>query len=147
MVKGKGSGSKFVWAREVRVSDTDGSPKLRGVSAAAQLTAANAGSAWDDASSNTLGVWDFDDDMQNPALRYGDYDGPAATFACGQFPAAACCTLLPGHADVRGGVSGGGGSLGLRRLVALGLPLPFGWRRWRWSRSRFIFIIMLSVLS
>ena len=37
-----------------------------------------------------------------------------------------------------------GGSFDLGSLVALGLPLPFGWRRWRWSRGRFI---VLSVLS
>ena len=72
--------------REVRISDTDGSPKLRGVSVAAQLTAANAGSAWNDASNNTLNAWDFGDDAQIPALNYADYDGkpvpslPATSF-------------------------------------------------------------------
>ena len=108
--------------REVRISDTDGSPKLRGVSVAAQLTAANAGSAWNDASSNTLNAWDFGDDAQIPALNYADYDGKTGTiFACNQFPDGACgddtFTLLPGQADFidvgsGGGDSGGGDSGG-----------------------------------
>ena len=78
-----------------------GSEKPDGVTAASQLTADNAGSAWDDMGSNTLGAWDFGDDRQIPALNYADYDGEdSSVFACGQFPAAACGTLLPGQDEV-----------------------------------------------
>ena len=40
-------------------SRLNGSPRPPRVGAAARLTTANAGSAWDDASSNILGAWDF----------------------------------------------------------------------------------------
>ena len=77
----------------------DGSPP---VSTAAQLTAVNAGSAWNSADSNTLGAWNFGTDEQIPALNYADYDGPGSTvFDCGQFPAGVCGTLLPGRLSVR----------------------------------------------
>ena len=106
-----------------------GSPKPEGVSAASQLTAANAGSSWDDAGSNTLGAWDFGDEKQNPALKYADYDGGGDVFDCDHFPVDACDTLLlPGQ---RGGTDGGGGggSLGAGALVVLALPLLLGRRR------------------
>ena len=75
------------------VSGSDGSTKPPDVSTAAQLTADNAGSAWNDADSNTLGAWDFGTDEQIPALNYADYDGAGTVFDCSQFPANACGTL------------------------------------------------------
>ena len=66
---------------------------------AAQLTAANAGSSWNDAGSNILGAWDFGTDDLLPALKYADYDGEGTAFSCGQFPAGACDTLLPGQKE------------------------------------------------
>ena len=119
---------------------SDGSPKPEEVGTAAQLTAANAGSAWNDAGSNTLGAWDFGTDVQIPALNYADYDGvDLVVFDCGQFPANACGTLLPGQRSGPGGVvggGGGGGSLGLWALVALALAHPLGPRRRRPRHSR-----------
>ena len=83
---------------------SDGSTKPQGVSTAAQLTVANAGSAWNDADSNTLGAWNFGTGVQIPALNYADYDGPGMVFDCSQFPANTCGTptptLLPGQADL-----------------------------------------------
>ena len=79
---------------------SDGSPKPQGVGTAVQLTEANAGSAWNDADSNTLGAWDFGTNEQIPALNYADYDGTGNTFDCSQFPAGACGTQLPRQADV-----------------------------------------------
>ena len=76
---------------------SDGSTKPQGVSTAAQLTADNAGSAWNDADSNTLGAWDFGTNNQVPVLNYADYDGAGNTFDCSQFPTGACGTLLPGR--------------------------------------------------
>ena len=74
-----------------------GSDKPAAVGTAAQLTAANAGMSWNDASSNTWGAWDFGDETQIPALNYADYDGGGDVFACADFPAGACGTLLPGQ--------------------------------------------------
>ncbi len=82
---------------------SEGSEKPAAVSSAAQLTAANAGSAWNAADSHTLGAWDFGTDEQVPALNYADYDGTGAVFDCDQFPAGACGTLLPGQADLSAG--------------------------------------------
>ena len=82
------------------ISGSDGSPKPQGVGTEAQLTEANAGSAWNGADSNTLGAWDFGTDEQFPALNYADYDGPGTVFDCSQFPAGACETQLPRHAKV-----------------------------------------------
>ena len=80
-----------------------GSEKPPRVSTAAQLTAANAGSAWKDAGSNTLGAWDFGTEEQIPALKYADYDGDGTVFVCGpksrHFPADACGTGLPGQEE------------------------------------------------
>ena len=75
-----------------------GSDKPDGVETAAQLTAANAGMSWNDVGSNTWGAWDFGDETQIPALNYADYDdGGGGVFACADFPANACGTLLPGQ--------------------------------------------------
>ena len=79
---------------------SDGSPKPQGVSTAAQLAAANAGSAWNDADNNTLGAWDFGTDEQIPVLNYADYDGSGTVFDCSQFPAGACETQLPRREEV-----------------------------------------------
>ena len=66
---------------------TDGSPPM-GVADANALTAANAGTEWNDASQKTLNAWDFGTGSQPPALRYADYDGAGSdTYDCGQFPA------------------------------------------------------------
>ena len=82
---------------------SDGSAKPQGVGTAAQLTAANAGAAWNNAVDNTLGAWDFGTNEQIPALNYADYDGAGTVFDCSQFPANACGTptptLLPSQAD------------------------------------------------
>ena len=121
------------------IQGKDGSDKPEGVTVAGLLTAANAGTAWGSADSNTLGAWDFDTDtLMLPALKYADYDGTGTVFVCSQFPADACGTLLPGQrGDVPasngdgsgpsgsgsgGGGGGGGGSLGTWALVALALP-------------------------
>ena len=108
-----------------------GSTKPPGVDTAARLTAANAGTFWDNAASNTLGAWDFGDEKQNPALKYADYDGGGDVFDCDHFPVDACGTLLlPGQrGGTGGGGGGGGGSLGAGALVVLALPLLLGRRR------------------
>ena len=46
-----------------------------GVTQASQLASANAPAVWNQASSNTLGAWDFGTASQTPALSYADYDG------------------------------------------------------------------------
>ncbi len=74
-----------------------------GVSKGAQLTAANAGTAWNAADSHTLGAWDFGTDEEVPALNYADYDGSGAVFDCDQFPAGACGALLPGQDSLSAG--------------------------------------------
>ena len=79
---------------------SDGSTKPQGVSTAAQLTADNAGPAWNSAVNNTLGAWDFGTDVQIPALNYADYDGAGTVFDCNQFPAGACGTQFPRQAKV-----------------------------------------------
>ena len=48
-----------------------------GVTQASQLASANAPASWSQASSNTLGAWDFGTASQTPALSYADYDGAA----------------------------------------------------------------------
>ncbi len=76
-----------------------------GVSRAAQLTAANAGTAWNAADSYTLGAWDFGTGSQIPALKYADYDDTGSAFNCNQFPAGACTRFLPGQTEVSAGDS------------------------------------------
>ena len=76
---------------------SDGSARPLGVSRAAQLTAGNAGSFWNDVDSDSWGAWDFGGGGQIPALKYADYDGTAAAFDCAQFPLDACGTFLPGQ--------------------------------------------------
>ena len=56
-----------------------------------------AGTSWNAAESNTLDAWYFGDGTQIPALNYADYDGGGDVFACADFPAGACGTLLPGQ--------------------------------------------------
>ena len=96
---------------EVRHGATDtervshGSPP-DGVGMPSQLTADNAGDAWNAAVAqtptlSTLGAWDFGTDSQPPALRFADYDGPGPLFDCSQFPVGACGTLLPGQDVLR----------------------------------------------
>ena len=80
------------------IEGTAGTARPPGVSAAAGLTAANAGDSWDALDNNTLGAWDFGTEVQIPALRYADYDGAGAVFDCARFPSGACGTLLPGQA-------------------------------------------------
>ena len=112
----------------------DGSPKPDGVSTAAELTAGNAGKAWDDASSNTLDVWDFGTEEQIPALNYADYDGGGDVFDCDQFPANACGALLPGQADAS---ASGPSAAAHGETVALVGSLRFGRvtiEDWRWRQ-------------
>ena len=115
-----------------------GSTKPSGVSAAAQLTAANAGSAWNNANNNTLGAWDFGDETQIPALNYADYDGAGAAFDCGpnpsHFSANACGTLLPGQDVVS---AGGPSAVGLGETARLAGSLGFGRvliESWSWRQ-------------
>ena len=128
---------------------TDGSDKPAGVKVAAQLTAANAGSSWDGASSNTLGAWDFGTDNLLPALNYADYDGEGPAFDCVQlstgFPAGACGTLLPGQEGV--GVRQAPGSPAPRPgatiiLTALirGLTIEF----WDWQQRAGVTVSLMA---
>ena len=75
-----------------------GNPPM-GVADANALTAANAGTEWDDAGEKTKGAWDFGTNMQAPALRYADYDGAGGVDYCAMFPVGTICgsTLLPGQ--------------------------------------------------
>ena len=119
---------------EVAVSA--GSTKPQGVSTAAQLTVANAGSAWGNAGRNTLGAWDFGDETQIPALNYADYDGDGDVFDCGHFPANACGTLLPGQIDQAEASASGpsavefGGTVRLAGFLGFGRVLIESWS-WR----------------
>ena len=70
------------------------------VSVAADLTAANAGAAWNAVANGTQGAWDFGTASQPPALRYADYDGAGSAFDCNQFPAGACGSLVPGQDEL-----------------------------------------------
>ena len=78
------------------------------VTRASALTLANAGGHWNAAASGTLNAWDFGDDTQPPALRYGDYDGTSDDEDeddnidyCALFAAVniQCGTLIPGQRD------------------------------------------------
>ncbi len=105
---------------------SEGTPKPPGVSGAADLTAANAGTSWNAAASHTPGTWDFGSDAQTPALNNADYDGSGDAFNCDRLPTDSGDPLLSGQ---RSGESGGdgGGSLGagspsaspVRRAAAL----------------------------
>ncbi len=57
------------------IGGLEGTERPVGVSSAMDLTAENADSAWNSASSGTLGAWDFGDSTQLPALVFNDYDG------------------------------------------------------------------------
>ena len=81
---------------------SDGSPRPDGVVRPSQLTADNAGAAWNAVVAqrpplSTQGAWDFGTASQVPLLRYADYDGTGTFFDCSQFPAGACGNLLPGQ--------------------------------------------------
>ena len=80
------------------VTGVAGTTRPQGVGNAAKLTAANVEAPWNRGPRNTLGAWDLGTDKQIPALKYNDYDGDGTAFNCGQFPAGACGTLLPGQA-------------------------------------------------
>ena len=115
---------------------SDGSTKPQGVSTADQLTAANAGSDWNSAVSNTLGAWDFGTDVQIPALNYADYDGAGTVFDCSQFPANACPppTLLPGQDEAN---ASGPSVAGRGETVSLVASLLFGRvtiESWSWRQ-------------
>ncbi len=99
------------------IEGSDGSAKPEGVRTVAELTATNAGSAWNSADSGTLGAWDFDASADTPLLNYADYDGAdGGVFDCMNFPANACDTLVPAQEFGIDGDSGaapgdgGGGS-------------------------------------
>ena len=91
------------------IGGTSGTNLPSGVSSANNLTGNSsdattyAGDAWNSASDNTLGAWDFGDATQAPALKYADYDGVAGTdYSCGDDPSdtfttAECGTLIPGQ--------------------------------------------------
>ena len=126
----------FGEASRARTEGTDGLP-IRGVSTAAQLTAANAGTSWNDAGSNTFGAWDFGTDWQVPALNYADYDKDADVFDCGQFPANACGTLLPGQTDEVAASASGPSVVETSETVMLTGSLGFGRvtiESWRWQQ-------------
>ena len=75
-----------------------GTAKPTGVTTASDLTAANAGVAWNEAVRNTLNAWSFGSGA--PKLKYADYDGStSATYNCDMFPASVTCgtTLIPGQ--------------------------------------------------
>ena len=120
------------------IEGLDGSTKPQGVGAAAQLTAANAGPAWNDAGGNTLDAWDFGTDEQVPVLNYADYDGAGAVFDCGpnsrHFPANACGTLLPDHVEAS---ASGPSAVGFGETVNLAGSLIFGRvpiKSWSWRQ-------------
>ncbi len=117
---------------------SQGSAKPAGVSSAAQLSAANAGSAWNAADSQTLGAWDFGDEIQVPALNYADYDGAGVAFNCDRFPAGACGTLLPGQeAQAEASAGGPSSAVEVGETVRLLGSLGFGRvpiRSWSWRQ-------------
>ena len=123
------------------VARSVGSTKPSGVSTAAQLTAANAGSSWNNANNNTLGAWDFGDETQIPALNYADYDGAGVVFDCGpnpgHFPANACGTLLPGQIDQAEASASGPSAVGFGETARLAGSLGFGRvliKSWSWRQ-------------
>ena len=104
------------WGFGRAVGEDDGfagsSDRPNGVTSATGLTSANVPSAWNRASSNTLGAWDFGTTRQLPVLRYADYDGTGGSrFRCGTI-IPNCGSLIPGQVRTVSGVSGGGGTIG-----------------------------------
>ena len=93
------------------IAGIDGTALPSGVSDATDLTdnssdvTTYAGDAWNSASEQTLGAWDFGDSTQAPALKYADYDGDDGTdYSCGDLPSdtfttAECGTLIPGQRE------------------------------------------------
>ena len=57
-----------------------GAPLPTGVSSAAGLTLALAGTEWNDASNDTAGAWNFGSGSQDPAVVYSDYDGAGTDY-------------------------------------------------------------------
>ena len=88
-----------------RVGDTTTLDLPTGVTTAAGLTSTNAPASWDQATSSTLGAWDFGTGTQTPALNFADYDGAGTVFGCGSVtgvtisfrPPAACGALIEGQ--------------------------------------------------
>ena len=76
-----GSITTASWGFGTATGERAGSPgsddRPAGVTQASQLASANVPSSWSQASSNTLGAWDFGTALQVPALSYADYDGAA----------------------------------------------------------------------
>ena len=97
--------SETVFPAGSRVGDTTTLDLPTGVTTAAGLTATNAPASWDQATSSTLGAWDFGTGTQTPALNFADYDGAGAVFGCGSVtgvtisfrPPAACGALIEGQ--------------------------------------------------
>ena len=98
--------SETVFPAGSRISDSSATLDLpTGVTTAAGLTATNAPASWDQATSSTLGAWDFGTGTQTPALNFADYDGAGAVFGCGSVagvtisfrPPAACGALIEGQ--------------------------------------------------
>ena len=62
--------------------DSNGDSDLpNGVSSVADLTSANVPASWNQASSSTIGAWDFGTASQAPRLNRADYDGPTVGLA------------------------------------------------------------------
>ena len=53
-----------------------------GITSDENLTSSNTGATWNQASSSTLGAWDFRDASQSPILKFADYDGTGDDFVC-----------------------------------------------------------------
>ena len=60
----------------------DGGKPPSDVESVAELVLDYAKLEWDQASTNTLGAWDFGSNSQSPALKYADYDGDGTKFIC-----------------------------------------------------------------
>ncbi|MCA8836772.1 MAG: hypothetical protein K8963_02825, partial [Proteobacteria bacterium] len=84
----------FGLATNADTTTNQGNPPA-GVTTASALTATNAGATWNNATSNTLGAWDFGSTSQEPTLRYADYDGPGDVYTCAIFPPNTCNTPIP----------------------------------------------------
>ena len=83
---------------ETMTERSDGNPKPDGVASATGLNATNAGDEWNKADSGTLGIWNFGDGNQPPAVVYNDYDGADnGTDHCALFTTTRCGALIPGQ--------------------------------------------------
>ena len=89
---------------------TAGTMRPTGVSSAAGLTLALAGTEWNNASNDTAGAWNFGSGSQNPAVVYNDYDGAGTDYVCGMYPTSisgtttdlTCGTTLVGGNSAQG---------------------------------------------